>query len=190
MKYKISLLFFLCITLTGCSTLNFFNNENFHNNTEQKKNKFYENLSANGVIKFYIKDNNISSRFNLIKSRDLTTIEFLDIFNDVIVSFQIKPESIDLINYKKNIDGESLYEIINRPIFKDIILNLPLILSGNINNSLVAERYSNGLYKILKTDQYLVYYKKYNKENLPVIMKIKFLNIIFDLKIMNWKQIK
>ena len=37
MKYKISLLFFLCITLTGCATLNIFHNENLNNKVEQKE---------------------------------------------------------------------------------------------------------------------------------------------------------
>jgi len=189
MNYKISLLFFLCVTLTGCTAFNFFHSENLNNNAEQVDNKFYKNFKVNGIIKFYTKENNISSRFNLVKSSNLNTIEFLDIFNSVILSLLIKPESIDLINHKKNVDAAPLYKLINRSIFKDIISSLPFILSGNINNSLVAEKYSNGLYKILKTDQYSVYYKKYSKDNMPVIMEIKFLNVIFDLKIMHWKQI-
>ena len=77
-------------------------------------------------------------------------------------------------------------EILNRKVFKKIILNFSSILTGKIDNNLHLEKYENGLYKIIKNNNYSVYYKMYNRESLPVIMKVDFFNILFDLKIVNW----
>ena len=74
----------------------------------------------------------------------------------------------------------------NRKVFKKIILNFSSILTGKIDNNLYLEKYENGLYKIIKNNNYAVYYKMYNSKSLPVIMKVDFFNILFDLKIVNW----
>ena len=58
------------------------------------------------------------------------------------------------------------------------------------NNSSFSEKYNNGLYRKIKNENYVVTYKKYNEDFLPVIMNIDFFNINFDLKIINWKIIE
>ena len=46
---------------------------------------FYKKYKATGVIKFKLKENKISSRFNYTKDNDSEVIEFLDFFNFIIV---------------------------------------------------------------------------------------------------------
>jgi len=57
---------------------------------------------------------------------------------------------------------------------------------GKVEPQEVIRKYDNGLYELIKNEKYSIYYKMYNKDFLPVNMKIDFLNIIFDLKILNW----
>ena len=57
---------------------------------------------------------------------------------------------------------------------------------GKVKPQEVIRKYDNGLYELIKNEKYSIYYKMYNKDFLPVNMKIDFLNIIFDLKILNW----
>lgn len=188
MKYNIIIFFFAVIT-TGCTTLNIFtdndsiNSNNLHKNVSKIN---YENFSAKGVVKFEVKNQKISSRFNFIKNKSYEEIVFLDIFNNSIISFEIKSNEILIKESQKEINSESLKEILNRKVFKKIILNFSSILTGKIDNNLYLEKYENGLYKIIKNNNYSVYYKMYNSELLPVIMKVDFFNILFDLKIVNW----
>ena len=188
MKYNIIIFFFAVIT-TGCTTLNIFadndsiNSNNLHKNVSKIN---YENFSTKGVVKFEIKNQKISSRFNFIKNESYEEIIFLDIFNNSIISFEIKSNEILIKESQKEINSESLKEILNRKVFKKIILNFSSILTGKIDNNLYLEKYENGLYKIIKNNNYSVYYKMYNSELLPVIMKVDFFNVLFDLKIVNW----
>ena len=57
---------------------------------------------------------------------------------------------------------------------------------GKVEPQEVIRKYDNGLYELIKNEKYSIYYKMYNRDFLPVNMKIDFLNIIFDLKILNW----
>ena len=188
MKYNIIIFFFAVIT-TGCTTLNIFtDNDSINsNNLNENVSKInYENFSAKGVVKFEVKNQKISSRFNFIKNKSYEEIVFLDIFNNSIISFEIKSNEILIKESQKEINSESLKEILNRKVFKKIILNFSSILTGKIDNNLYLEKYENGLYKIIKNNNYSVYYKMYNSELLPVIMKVDFFNVLFDLKIVNW----
>ena len=188
MKYNIIIFFFVVIT-TGCATLNIFTDNDSINRNNLNKNVSkinYENFSAKGVVKFEVKNQKISSRFNFIKNKSYEEIVFLDIFNNSIISFEIKSNQILIKESQKEINSESLKEILNRKVFKKIILNFSSILTGKIDNNLYLEKYENGLYKIIKNNNYSVYYKMYNSELLPVIMKVDFFNVLFDLKIVNW----
>ena len=188
MKYNIIIFFFAVIT-TGCTTLNIFNDNDSINSNNLNKNVSkinYENFSAKGIVKFEVKNQKISSRFNFIKNKSYEEIVFLDIFNNSIISFEIKSNEILIKESQKEINSESLKEILNRKVFKKIILNFSSILTGKIDNNLYLEKYENGLYKIIKNNNYSVYYKMYNSELLPVIMKVDFFNVLFDLKIVNW----
>tara|TARA_B100001057_G_scaffold341098_1_gene341909 strand:- start:584 stop:1162 length:579 start_codon:yes stop_codon:yes gene_type:complete len=188
MKYNIIIFFFVVIT-TGCTTLNIFTDNDSINSNNLNKNVSkinYENFSAKGVVKFEVKNQKISSRFNFIKNKSYEEIVFLDIFNNSIISFEIKSDEILIKESQKEINSESLKEILNRKVFKKIILNFSSILTGKIDNNLYLEKYENGLYKIIKNNNYSVYYKMYNSELLPVIMKVDFFNVLFDLKIVNW----
>ena len=188
MKYNIIIFFFVVIT-TGCTTLNIFTKNDSINSNNLKKNVSninYDNFSAQGVVKFEVKNQKISSRFNFIKNKSYEEIVFLDIFNNSIISFEIKSNEILIKESQKKINSESLKEILNRKVFKKIILNFSSILTGKIDNNLYLEKYENGLYKIIKNNNYAVYYKMYNSKSLPVIMKVDFFNILFDLKIVNW----
>ena len=188
MKYNIIIFFFAVIT-TGCTTLNIFTDNDSINSNNLNKNVSkinYENFSAKGVVKFEVKNQKISSRFNFIKNKSYEEIVFLDIFNNSIISFEIKSNEILIKESQKEINSESLKEILNRKVFKKIILNFSSILTGKIDNNLYLEKYENGLYKIIKNNNYSVYYKMYNSELLPVIMKVDFFNVLFDLKIVNW----
>tara|TARA_B100001093_G_scaffold92891_1_gene85040 strand:- start:4 stop:582 length:579 start_codon:yes stop_codon:yes gene_type:complete len=188
MKYNIIIFFFVVIT-TGCTTLNIFTDNDSINSNNLNKNVSkinYENFSAKGVVKFEVKNQKISSRFNFIKNKSYEEIVFLDIFNNSIISFEIKSNEILIKESQKEINSESLKEILNRKVFKKIILNFSSILTGEIDNNLYLEKYENGLYKIIKNNNYSVYYKMYNSELLPVIMKVDFFNVLFDLKIVNW----
>ncbi len=176
------------VITTGCTTLNIFTvNDSSSNNLKKNiSNINNDNFSAKGVVKFEVKNQKISSRFNFIKNKSYEEIVFLDIFNNSIISFEIKSNKILIKESKKEINSESLKEILNRKVFKNIILNFSSILTGKIENNLYLEKYENGLYKIIKNNNYSVYYKMYNIESLPVIMKVDFFNILFDLKIVNW----
>ena len=188
MKYNIIIFFFVVIT-TGCTALNIFTKNNSINSNNLKKNVSninYDNFSAQGIVKFEVKNQKISSRFNFIKNKSYEEIVFLDIFNNSIISFEIKSNEILIKESQKKINSESLKEILNRKVFKKIILNFSSILTGKIDNNLYLEKYENGLYKIIKNNNYAVYYKMYNSKSLPVIMKVDFFNILFDLKIVNW----
>ena len=188
MKYNIIIFFFVVIT-TGCTTLNIFTDNDSINSNNLNKNVSkinYEKFSAKGVVKFEVKNQKISSRFSFIKNKSYEEIVFLDIFNNSIISFEIKSNEILIKESQKEINSESLKEILNRKVFKKIILNFSSILTGKIDNNLYLEKYENGLYKIIKNNNYAVYYKMYNSKSLPVIMKVDFFNILFDLKIVNW----
>ena len=188
MKYNIIIFFFVVIT-SGCTTLNIFTDNDSINSNNLNKNVSkinYENFSAKGVVKFEVKNQKISSRFNFIKNKSYEEIVFLDLFNNSIISFEIKSNEILIKESQKEINSESLKEILNRKVFKKIILNFSSILTGKIDNNLYLEKYENGLYKIIKNNNYAVYYKMYNSKSLPVIMKVDFFNILFDLKIVNW----
>ena len=188
MKYNI-IIFFFAVIITGCTTLNIFTDNDSINSNNLNKNVSkinYENFSAKGVVKFEVKNQKISSRFNFIKNKSYEEIVFLDIFNNSIISFEIKSNEILIKESQKEINSESLKEILNRKVFKKIILNFSSILTGKIDNNLYLEKYENGLYKIIKNNNYSVYYKMYNSELLPVIMKVDFFNVLFDLKIVNW----
>lgn len=188
MKYNIIIFFFVVIT-SGCTTLNIFTDNDSINSNNLNKNVSkinYEKFSAKGVVKFEVKNQKISSRFSFIKNKSYEEIVFLDIFNNSIISFEIKSNEILIKESQKEINSESLKEILNRKVFKKIILNFSSILTGKIDNNLYLEKYENGLYKIIKNNNYSVYYKMYNSELLPVIMKVDFFNVLFDLKIVNW----
>ena len=188
MKYNITILFFLVI-IPGCTTLDIFTRSDSINSNVLKKNESninYDNFTAKGIVKFKVKNKKISSRFNFIKNKSYEEIVFLDVFNNSIISFEIKKNEILLKESQKEINSESLEEILNRKVFKKIILNFSSILTGKIDNNLYLEKYENGLYKIIKNNNYAVYYKMYNSKSLPVIMKVDFFNILFDLKIVNW----
>jgi len=67
MKFKLIIIIF--ISLTGCQSIQIFKEKP---PVEEKKieNVFYENFSAKGVVKFYAKNKNVSSRFKFIKNKD------------------------------------------------------------------------------------------------------------------------
>ena len=57
---------------SGCTTLNIFTDNDSINSNNLNKNVSkinYENFSAKGVVKFEVKNQKISSRFNFIKNR-------------------------------------------------------------------------------------------------------------------------
>ena len=184
MKYK--LIFLSLLILCGCQSINVFNFEKSLKKTETFENVFYENFSAKGIVKFYAKNKKISSRFNFVKNGSQEKIDFLDVFNNIMVTFKVEEEKIVIVDGAKKLNSDSLEQIINRPFFKTVILNFSNILMGKVEPQEVIRKYDNGLYELIKNEKYSIYYKMYNKDFLPVNMKIDFLNIIFDLKILNW----
>ena len=188
MQYNV-IIFFLLVIIPGCATLDIFTRNDSINSNNLKKNEKninYDNFTAKGIVKFEVKNKKISSRFNFIKNKSYEEIVFLDVFNNSIISFEIKKNEILVKESQKEINSESLKEILNRKVFKKIILNFSSILTGKIDNNLYLEKYKNGLYKVIKNNNYAVLYKMYNSKSLPVIMKVDFFNILFDLKIVNW----
>ena len=134
MKYNIIILFFLVI-IPGCTTLDIFTRNDSINSNNLKKNEInlnYDNFTAKGIVKFNVKNKKISSRFNFIKNKSYEEIVFLDVFNNSIISFEIKKNEILLKESQKEINAESLEEILNRKVFKKIILNFSSILTGKI----------------------------------------------------------
>ncbi len=192
MKYKFLLLFFFII-IAGCSSLDKITKKIPIENTKiQKKITYsmYENFIAKGTVKFQTKNQKISSRFNFKKSKTVEEIEFLNIFNNPLISFEIKKNKIIIKKSKKNINSEAIQEVLNREVFKKIILNLSSILTGKIKNVMQYEKYENGLYKSIRNENYAVFYKMYNDKFLPVMMSVDFFSISFDLKIINWDTIE
>ena len=188
MKYKFLLLFF-SIIIAGCSSLDKITKKIPIENTKiQKKITFpvYENYIAKGTVKFQTKNQKISSRFNFKKSKTGEEIEFLNIFNNPLISFEIKKNEIIVKKSKKNINSEAIQEVLNREVFKKIILNFSSILTGKIKNVMQYKKYENGLYKLIRNENYTVFYKMYNDKFLPVMMSVDFFSISFDLKIINW----
>ena len=187
MKYKVILLSFIFIGLTGCANLEVSKKNNSAGEIIYKKNNFYKKYKATGVIKFKLKENKISSRFNYKKNNDSETIEFLDFFNNTIIAFEVTPGVIKIKNAKKNINSQALKEIINRPIFKNIIVNFSGILSGDIKDKDSIISYKNGLYEKIKTSEYEIDYKTYNDMLLPTHLEVNFSKILFSIKISNWE---
>ena len=188
MKYKFLLLFF-SIIIAGCSSLDKITKKIPIENTKIQKNisySVYENYIAKGIVKFQTKNQKISSRFNFKKSKTAEEIEFLNIFNNPLISFEIKKNEIIVKKSKKNINSEAIQEVLNREVFKKIILNFSSILTGKIKNVMQYEKYENGLYKSIRNENYAVFYKMYNDKFLPVMMSVDFFSISFDLKIINW----
>ena len=190
MKYSKLLLLSFSLIIVGCSGTNLFQKKIFVKEDIKKENISYERFIATGVVKFYVDEKKISSRFNFIKNNNIEEIEFLDLFNNVIATFEIEKSSIEIKNYEKNLNSEALQKIINRPIFKNIITNFSNILMCKESSLFDSERYNNGLLRKIKNKNYVVTYITYNKNSLPVVMNIDFFNINFDLKIINWKIIK
>ena len=192
MKYKFILLFFFII-IAGCSSLDKITKKIPIENTKIQKNitySVYENYIAKGIVKFQTKNQKISSRFNFKKSKTVEEIEFLNIFNNPLISFEIKKNEIIVKKSKKNINSEAIQEVLNREVFKKIILNFSSILTGKIKNVMQYEKYENGLYKSIRNENYAVFYKMYNDKFLPVMMSVDFFSISFDLKIINWDTIE
>ncbi len=188
MKYKFILLFF-SIIIAGCSSLDKITKKIPAENAKIQKNfaqPVFEYYIAKGVVKFETKNQKISSRFNFKKSKTAEEIEFLNIFNNPLISFEIKKDEIVVKKSKKNINSEAIQEVLNREVFKKIILNFSSILTGKIKNVEQYEKYENGLYKSIRNENYTVFYKMYNNKFLPVIMSVDFFSISFDLKIINW----
>ncbi len=192
MRYNLLILYIFLIP-TGCSTVNIFTKENNIDIPEKKYFKekiIYEKFIAKGVVKFNVKNEKVSSRFKFIKNKNIEEIIFLDIFNNAIVTFEIKKDSIKIKESNDDINSDALTKIMNREIFKKIITNFSNIITGEIEKPIFLIKYSNGLKKIIKNDIYEVKYKRYNKELLPTIMEIDFFNITFNLKIIDWVLIK
>ena len=192
MKYKFLLLFF-SIIIAGCSSLDKITKKIPIENTKIQKNitySVYENFIARGIVKFQTKNQKISSRFNFKKSKTAEEIEFLNIFNNPLISFEIKKNEIIVKKSKKNINSEAIQEVLNREVFKKIILNFSSILTGKIKNVMQYEKYENGLYKSIRNENYAVFYKMYNDKFLPVMMSVDFFSISFDLKIIDWDTIE
>ena len=186
MKYN-TIIFFCALVISGCSNTKLFQEEISTNENSYKENISHENFIVTGTVKFSVEEKKISSRFSFIKNIKKEEIEFLDLFNNVIVAFEIKKNGIEIKNYKNNVNSDALEKLINRPIFKNIIINFSNILMANRNEVISVKKYKNGLLREIKNETYAVAYKVYNKEFLPVIMEIDFFNISFDLKILNWK---
>ena len=192
MKYKFLLLLF-SIIIAGCSSLDKITKKIPIENTKIQKNisySVYENYIAKGIVKFQTKNQKISSRFNFKKSKTAEEIEFLNIFNNPLISFEIKKNEIIVKKSKKNINSEAIQEVLNREVFKKIILNFSSILTGKIKNVMQYEKYENGLYKSIRNENYAVFYKMYNDKFLPVMMSVDFFSISFDLKIINWDTVE
>ena len=189
MKFSFIIIFF-SIILSGCSTMDILKSKKNKEVSWNLINISYDNFIVNGVIKFSVKNQKISSRFNYIKNKNEETIEFIDLFNNKIVSFLIKKEAIQIKETKRNINSNDLEKIINKDIFKKVIINFSNILTGSINNPTFVKRYENGLYKNIRNKNYEVFYDSYNNKNLPTVMRINFLNINFNLKIKKWELLK
>ena len=192
MKYKFLLLLF-SIIIAGCSSLDKITKKIPIENTKIQKNisySVYENYIAKGIVKFQTKNQKISTRFNFKKSKIVEEIEFLNIFNNPLISFEIKKNEIIVKKSKKNINSEAIQEVLNREVFKKIILNFSSILTGKIKNVMQYEKYENGLYKSIRNENYAVFYKMYNDKFLPVMMSVDFFSISFDLKIIDWDTIE
>jgi len=189
MKFSFIIIFF-SIILSGCSTMDILKSKKNKEVSGNLINISYDNFIVNGVIKFSVKNQKISSRFNYIKNKNEETIEFIDLFNNKIVSFLIKKEAIQIKETKRNINSNDLEKIINKDIFKKVIINFSNILTGSINNPTFVKRYENGLYENIRNKNYEVFYDNYNNKNLPIVMRINFLNINFNLKIKKWELLK
>ena len=188
MKYKFILLYF-SIIIAGCSSFDKITKKISIENTKIQKNiaySEYENYKAKGIVKFETKKQKISSRFIFKKSKTAEEIEFLNIFNNPLISFEIKKNEIIVKKSKKDVNSEAIQEVLNREVFKKIILNFSNILTGKIKNAMQYEKYENGLYKSIRNENYAVFYKMYNDKFLPVMMRVDFFSISFDLKIINW----
>ena len=189
MKFSFIIIFF-SIILSGCSTMDILKSKKNKEVSGNLINISYDNFIVNGVIKFSVKNQKISSRFNYIKNKNEETIEFIDLFNNKIVSFLIKKDAIQIKETKRNINSNDLEKIINKDIFKKVIINFSNILTGSINNPTFVKRYENGLYENIRNKNYEVFYDNYNNKNLPIVMRINFLNINFNLKIKKWELLK
>ena len=189
MKFSFIIIFF-SIILSGCSTMDILKSKKNKEVSGNLINISYDNFIVNGVIKLSVKNQKISSRFNYIKNKNEETIEFIDLFNNKIVSFLIKKDSIQVKKTKRNINSNDLEKIINKDIFKKVIINFSNILTGSINNPTFVKRYENGLYENIRNKNYEVFYDNYNNKNLPIVMRINFLNINFNLKIKKWELLK
>ena len=186
MRYKKIILSLSVLLICSCSG----NKYNEVKKVDIKQELILKNFLANGIIKFYAEDKKISSRINFIKNDKENIIEFLDLFNNTIVSFQVISGNIEVKKSKKNVDFKALEEDINKPIFKNIILNLSNILIININDKISFRKYKNNLYKNIETSTFRVYYKSYkiyNGKIVPVDMDISFSNIKFNFQVNNWK---
>ena len=91
MKFSFIIIFF-SIILSGCSTMDILKSKKNKEVSGNLINISYDNFIVNGVIKFSVKNQKISSRFNYIKNKNEETIEFIDLFNNKIVSFLIKKD--------------------------------------------------------------------------------------------------
>ena len=85
MKFSFIIIFF-SIILSGCSTMDILKSKKNKEVPGNLINISYDNFIVNGVIKFSVKNQKISSRFNYIKNKNVETIEFIDLFNNKIVS--------------------------------------------------------------------------------------------------------
>jgi len=84
MKFSFIIIFF-SIILSGCSTMDILKSKKNKAVSGNLINISYDNFIVNGVIKFSVKNQKISSRFNYIKNKNEETIEFIDFFNNKIV---------------------------------------------------------------------------------------------------------
>tara|TARA_B100001250_G_C19689134_1_gene739440 strand:- start:316 stop:882 length:567 start_codon:yes stop_codon:yes gene_type:complete len=186
MRYKKIILSLSILLICSCVSTKY----NEVKKIDIKQEVILKNFLANGIIKFYAEDKKISSRINFIKNDRENIIEFLDLFSNTIVSFQVVSGNIEVKQAKKNLDYKALEEVINKPIFKNIILNLSNILTININEKTSFRKYKNDLYKNIETSAFKVHYKSYKIYNgriVPIDMDIFFSNIKLNFKINNWE---
>ena len=134
---RFKLIFLSLLILCGCQSINVFNLGKSLKKTETIENVFYENFSAKGIVKFHAKIKKISSRFNFIKNGSQEKIDFLDVFNNIIVTFKVEEEKIVIVDGAKKLNSDSLEKIINRPFFKTVILNFSNILMGKVKGNIV-----------------------------------------------------
>ena len=163
MKFSFIIIFF-SIILSGCSTMDILKSKKNKEVSGNLINISYDNFIVNGVIKFSVKNQKISSRFNYIKNKNEETIEFIDLFNNKIVSFLIKKEAIQIKETKRNINSNDLEKIINKDIFKKVIINFSNILTGSINNQTFVKKYEKATLQPQRTYTYTLIYVCINKE--------------------------